>query len=580
MKSYIPTFLFICLSFLYVSLIYPQNSQQPGTLLKYSPYEMYFFVEYNLIEVADIDNDQQVEVVILIPDSLIIIDSSTIRYLPAFNRINSGLPIASMQFSDCGNNQIRIISIVEDFPDIHWSYYYPHNNSFIYGNFERPELYYFAVDPSCNIWSSNKSVEVGDYYCPAIFNSTEIFTDPTFVTFIGQGDSLISFENVSNYGSPTTIYSSKNGQNISTVLIKDNIFTSGNPHGVYNYFSTNQGSSWQGDIILRGNKDAPIWGQISNRNLALNLKNQSLFAGALDSLGVMHIALWGIGKTINGLDTVETSTILYWNSKDKNWIAITDPAYESMIDGVGNNLGEYAPGYALGQSIPTISVSENGQIVLVAWSVPEYVGEPGISSLNIYPGDGGQYSTPVYYTDCLASISYDGGRTWSIENIFPLKNRQNVQEIYLSLNKKIIYEENSGKIRVDYFYIVDEIPGQSSFNQNSPSNFNEWFYDSLVLYTTPVKEEEIIVYDYSLSQNYPNPFNPNTKIQYSISKQQFVQLKVYDILGREVSTLVNDEKPAGKYEVNFNASHLASGVYFYRLQAGSFSRTKKMLLLK
>jgi hypothetical protein len=95
---------------------------------------------------------------------------------------------------------------------------------------------------------------------------------------------------------------------------------------------------------------------------------------------------------------------------------------------------------------------------------------------------------------------------------------------------------------------------------------------------------------YNLYQNYPNPFNPTTKIRYSIPYSNFVTLKVYDILGNEIATLVNEEKPAGEYEVEFsakggsassgNASNLPSGVYFYQLQAGEFISTKKLVLLK
>jgi hypothetical protein len=85
---------------------------------------------------------------------------------------------------------------------------------------------------------------------------------------------------------------------------------------------------------------------------------------------------------------------------------------------------------------------------------------------------------------------------------------------------------------------------------------------------------------YSLSNNYPNPFNPSTKIKYSVPQSSNVAIKVFDILGREVYKLVNDEKPAGYYEIEFNASSLTSGIYFYRLQAGSFVETKKMVLLK
>jgi photosystem II stability/assembly factor-like uncharacterized protein len=85
---------------------------------------------------------------------------------------------------------------------------------------------------------------------------------------------------------------------------------------------------------------------------------------------------------------------------------------------------------------------------------------------------------------------------------------------------------------------------------------------------------------FSLEQNYPNPFNPNTNIQFAISSLQFVTLKVYDVLGNEVATLVNQEKPAGNYEVEFDASHLSSGVYYYQLWTGEFVETKKMILLR
>jgi len=97
---------------------------------------------------------------------------------------------------------------------------------------------------------------------------------------------------------------------------------------------------------------------------------------------------------------------------------------------------------------------------------------------------------------------------------------------------------------------------------------------------TQVKEKLSLVYEFNLEQNYPNPFNPSTSIQYALSSRQFVSLEVYDVLGNEIATLVNEEKPAGSYEVEFNSTSLPSGIYFYRLQAGSFIESKKMILIK
>ena len=86
--------------------------------------------------------------------------------------------------------------------------------------------------------------------------------------------------------------------------------------------------------------------------------------------------------------------------------------------------------------------------------------------------------------------------------------------------------------------------------------------------------------DFLLLQNYPNPFNPSTKITYSIPNKSFVTLKVYDPLGSIVSELVSEEKEAGRYEIDFKASELSSGIYFYTITAGNFVQTKKMVLLR
>ena len=111
--------------------------------------------------------------------------------------------------------------------------------------------------------------------------------------------------------------------------------------------------------------------------------------------------------------------------------------------------------------------------------------------------------------------------------------------------------------------------------------YSELLPVELVSFTSPLPEQ------FSLEQNYPNPFNPSTKIKYSIPVSGVVTLKVFDVLGKEVATLVNEEKPAGNYEAEFNAPNLSSGVYLYTLQAlpmgrqtESFTQTKKLLLLK
>jgi hypothetical protein len=99
-------------------------------------------------------------------------------------------------------------------------------------------------------------------------------------------------------------------------------------------------------------------------------------------------------------------------------------------------------------------------------------------------------------------------------------------------------------------------------------------------------EEEINLQpnEFSLEQNYPNPFNPSTTIKFNLSEKEFVNLKVFDLLGKEIAEILNEEKPAGRYEVDFDASSagggLSSGVYFYQLKAGNLVQVKKMLLMK
>ncbi len=168
-------------------------------------------------------------------------------------------------------------------------------------------------------------------------------------------------------------------------------------------------------------------------------------------------------------------------------------------------------------------------------------------------------------------------------------------KITLHLNDPWVASKN-----VVYFSYPDIAPGTTAKSDGSssvtcidslfPGYFNlraeitvgEYVYwtDSVNLIVTGVKDNVPIPLDFKLSQNYPNPFNPSTTLTFVIGHSSFVTLKIYDVLGKEVATLINEEKPAGTYEVTWNAGNLPSGVYFYQLKAGSYSATKKLLLLK
>jgi len=165
--------------------------------------------------------------------------------------------------------------------------------------------------------------------------------------------------------------------------------------------------------------------------------------------------------------------------------------------------------------------------------------------------------------------------------------------------------ENNNEVFIKTFYLYDSLINISNMEGNdykpkvSYVTFNDTLYVAIFwlheennktdiwlakdlfnpVYVS-VKDENIEPKSYKLMQNYPNPFNPSTTIQYSIQKESFITLKVYDVLGKQIATLVSERKAAGNYSVDFNSSNLPSGVYFYRMQAGNFVSTKKFVLLK
>jgi hypothetical protein len=135
-----------------------------------------------------------------------------------------------------------------------------------------------------------------------------------------------------------------------------------------------------------------------------------------------------------------------------------------------------------------------------------------------------------------------------------------------------------------------EVDAQPTTFDGEITKFKNWISTRLtwldanmpgkIVQGTGVQGTVAIPKDFELFQNYPNPFNPTTVINYQLPVASHVVIRVYDILGREVTTLVNEQKPAGSYQVDFDAHLLSSGVYFYRLQAGSFTETKKFVLVK
>ena len=204
----------------------------------------------------------------------------------------------------------------------------------------------------------------------------------------------------------------------------------------------------------------------------------------------------------------------------------------------------------------------------------------------------------------------DGGKnwiSWISESHPPDISIASLQEIYM-LNSKVgwIVGSSNGPA-----YIIKTTDGGGTWSDETPGTEFYGFQSISILDSlhgfvvggqggfyetinggelTDVSSKHIVNEKFSLGQNYPNPFNPTTTIQYTIPKESFVTIKVYNVLGKEVATLVNERKPAGNYRIDFstkggftkggNSGYLSSGIYFYRLISGTYSETKKMIVLK
>lgn len=187
---------------------------------------------------------------------------------------------------------------------------------------------------------------------------------------------------------------------------------------------------------------------------------------------------------------------------------------------------------------------------------------------------------PVYQNNY--SIS-DSGLMWQIDLVVN-QTQQNTVLFKMPVEIKIEYSDATDTT----FTIMTNAVANQSFNFQLSKEPTQLIFDpdmDIVLkvantVVVSVDEIENIPYEFTLEQNYPNPFNPVTIIQYAIGSRQFVTLKVFDILGNEIATLVNEEKNAGNYEINFDASGLTSGIYFYTLTSDNFTETKKLVLMK
>ena len=194
-----------------------------------------------------------------------------------------------------------------------------------------------------------------------------------------------------------------------------------------------------------------------------------------------------------------------------------------------------------------IKVTSNGTHPVVSWDANT---EPDLAGYRIYRSvDGGSFLSLSYVNKYATSYVDESAKfskpIWQVKMVYKIKAKDTQGKYSVYSNSDYIYAEEN----------------------------NIWK-------KAVKKAEEKSITTYSVSQNFPNPLNPTTTISYQIPKAGNVQIKVYDVLGKEVALLVNEQKEPGRYTVQFDASNLPSGLYFYRMQSGNFTDVRKMLLMK
>ena len=334
---------------------------------------------------------------------------------------------------------------------------------------------------------------------------------------------------------------------------KGNVFA-----GVWNSSPTNKA----GVGVFRLNNNDTVWNEmnsgLSNKNivsLAINSTENIMYAGTFNggsfylhgndttwlsmdpSLSDPHIGCFLIDTVNNYMFAGTWSGVFRSQNAGKTWtrmgssnpLIITTMAVNSKgyIFAGSSNYGIYAS-------------KDSG----VTWVSKNAIRDDSLVS-NIIIN-----SKDVIYKSSAFGVTYstDDGDTWT-----PVNGINSVVSfLALDMDNYLYAGTKSGTIYRSSASTVTGVPGN---NFEMPGKFK-------------------------LLQNYPNPFNPATTIEYSIPRTGFVALKIYDILGKEIAVLVNEEKSAGKYKINFDASKFSSGVYFYMMQAGNFVETKKLIVLK
>lgn len=331
-------------------------------------------------------------------------------------------------------------------------------------------------------------------------------------------------------------------------------------------YSTDGGANWTGIMIAPDGKFDLVQGYHTSDYAPL-FENFGQVDMAVGNNGVWHAVANGYGLVFNSTrDTAigNSFPVLYWNSFSNRWVSISDEAIDT-IQAIAN----FFPTNSLGQAYPSVSVSEDGQVVYVIWTGPQLTSNGELDTADNGAG------TPYYWRDLYHAFSTDGGNTWNYGGVFP--GMSNTLSEVFGHAAQHLQQVDATTYRAHIIYLADQTTGVGPFD--SQLTDNDLIYTTFDITVTSA-DPTPVASTFELAQNYPNPFNPSTNIKYSIAERSNVTIKVYDMLGSEVATLVNQVQDAGTHNVVFNASNLASGMYVYTITAGNFTASKKMMLLK
>ncbi|MEP0862714.1 MAG: T9SS type A sorting domain-containing protein [Ignavibacterium sp.] len=329
-------------------------------------------------------------------------------------------------------------------------------------------------------------------------------------------------------------------------------------------YSTDYGNTWNAERIAADGVPNLVTNYHTN-NFAPLFENFGQVDGAIDDSGNVHIAANGYGVVVSGsMPYPSQFPLLYWNSISRVWKSISSVEIDTL-----QSIADYYPGFLIGQSYPSIVVTPMAGgmwDVVVSWTAPRLdSSDPsGLALSNGYYKTDAMYAYPdaLRYSD-----------VWNVRNLNDYYPEENF--IFATIGPDYV---GFDPFHIPFVYMVDLEPGISVFGQGNPTvNPIKMTY----LYFAFASNDDIYSnMDFTLYQNYPNPFNPVTKISWQTPVSSWQTLKVYDVLGNEVATLVDEYREAGRYKVEFDASSLASGVYIYKLTAGSFVSSKKMMVIK